>query len=157
MGQRIQFFTAITAIVIVIGLAAPAAASNEGNRNTSLQNIVQEAQKMLQPFARQRNLTVTVEASGNVAVEAAEVERTRERVLNMLANAIALSPENNTVVVKLSKTQELSVFIGNDQVAISTERDIRDQAGNFFKVRSTAARGTELSTRFVNVTLSRVP
>lgn len=151
MGPRVQIFAVVA--VIIIGLAAPAAASNDTTQSTSLQGIVQEAQKLLQPFARQRNLTIKVEMPGTCPVAANESERMRERVINLIANGIALSPENNTVVVKLSPAQELSVWIGNDQVAQSVDRDIRDQAGNFFKVRSLAGKGTELTTRFVTPAL----
>ena len=152
MGPRIQIF-AVT-IILAMALAAPAAAAMEANQAPTLQNIVQEAHRLLQPFARQRNLTIVVEASGNSPIAAPDAERMRERVINLLANGIALSPENNQVVVKLSPSRELSVWIGNDQVATSVDRDIRDQAGNFFKVRSTAGKGTELSTRFVSFALS---
>ena len=116
---------------------------------TTLQGLVRDAHQMFAPVANMRHLEVRCDLPGSNLLSSSEVEKARERVINLLANAVAMASENSRIQVRLApESQELIVFIGNEKTERTLERNVQDQCGNSFRMRSLSGRGTELLIRF---------
>lgn len=142
---------------VLVGLVAPlvittlllesaisAAAAPAPYIPPSMQTVLRDAVSQLAPYAKLRHIAVDVQVRGDSVINPAKLDTTRERVINLLANSIALAPENRHLQVTLTP-DTLSVWITNKNVPVSVDRDVRDPHGNAFRLRSIVGQGTELS------------
>lgn len=139
-----RLFTVVFMTAILTALTRPALAAAEPSN--TLEGLVKQAAVQIAPFAAQRGLAVVVEAPGVTPVNAHERATMRERFVNLLANAVALSPGGNRVRVSVD-ADGVSVWVDDRAQAWTVDRRVQDAAGNRFRVRSIAGQGVEISAR----------
>ncbi len=143
MEPRIRVFIGI--VLAAFAIAVPALA----DAPTSVQAVVRDARTLLQPVIEHRHLQVELRVPPEATIGSEDPELAKERVINLLANALAIAPEGGRISVECdSATRSFTVRIANDRVQQTMERTITDQVGNVFTVRSVAGSGTQLTLRF---------
>lgn len=151
MSTRIRVLASIA--VLLIGLSRPVSASP-----TTLQEVVRDAQQMLASVALQRAVHMRADLDGATPLANQDPALLQERVLNLLANAMAMAPTGSEVRLRLDPTtRQLDVWVGNQEVRLDTDREVRDPAGNTFRLRTKSGCGTELSTRLNEAGLGKLP
>lgn len=126
---------------VLLGLFVAPARAGE----ITVEGVVGEALGMLQPVVAQRDLHVAVPAEGATRV-VGDARRARDRVLNLLANALAFAPNGARIEVRVEK-QSLVVRVSNASSVVDTDRSLRDSAGNEFRLRTVTGVGSELTAR----------
>lgn len=140
MQSPLRVFAVVT--VILAGLAIPANAAPSSA--DTLEAVVVRTVDQLRPFAEQRGVRFIVEAKGQTVISEAETELAKDRIVNLVANAVAMAPTGSTVNVLLGD-DALRVWFENAAETWTVDRNVEDSTGNAFRIQSFAGRGTELS------------
>lgn len=149
MSARLRTLTVVA--VILAGMAIPSNAAPQPTN--TLEAMVSQTLVQLQPIAQQRGVTFIVEAPGATSISGAEMVLAQDRIVNLLANAIAMAPTDTTVNVSVTP-DDLRVWFTNQGETYTVERNVEDSTGNAFIVRSVAGQGTELSFSFDRTVVS---
>lgn len=154
--MRTIALTLATAALLFLGRPAQAAAIEDApNAGATYQQVVREAREMLAPVAQQRHVRIHLDVQGSSAVAGDLSNRTRDKVLNLLANAIAVAPANSELTVRFDPTSyKVCVKVANRAEALSTSRDVVDPSGNAFHIDTVAGLGTELNTSLADLPLA---
>ena len=148
----------LTALTLLVARPAHAASIEDGIAGgATYQQVIREAQEMLAPAATQRNQTFSLDLNGYSAMAADAADPLRNRVLNLLANALAVAPAQSHIVVHFNpQAYQLSVSVHNAGIAVSTNREVVDPQGNAFRVTTTAGVGAELQASLLEGGLTAV-
>lgn len=149
MSARLRALVVVA--VILCGMAIPSSAAPQPTN--TLEAIVSQTLVQLQPIAQQRGVTFIVEAPGATPISGAEMVLAQDRIVNLIANAVAMAPANTAVNVSVT-ADHLRVWFSNQGETFSVERNVEDSSGNAFHVRSVAGEGTELSFSFDRTVVS---
>ena len=153
--RRILVIT-LTALTLLAGRPTYAAATEDYIAGgATYQQVVREAHSMLAPMALQRGQSFTLSLDGSSAVAADLAEHTRERVINLMANAMASAPSGSRIQVRFNpQTYQLVVTVRNHGEALSTSRDVVDPLGHTFHLTTTAGEGAELEASLLHAPLT---
>ncbi|MBM3462666.1 MAG: hypothetical protein FJX76_11245 [Armatimonadetes bacterium] len=128
--------TLLGLIAVLTLLAVPATAAEP-----TVSDLVREASAMLQPAAAQHKVALKVTTEGH-APTVGTADILRERVVNLLANAVAIAPSGSIVCVTL-REERLVIHVKNPAVRVTADREVCDSTGTYFLVRSIASVGTD--------------
>jgi len=160
MGQRVAIAASTVALMLCLANATALAAPSHDAPlpMTTIQALLVEAQQILQPVINQHHLAFRLQATGRTPIDASQAESVRERVLNLVANAVAMAPEKTEVTVTLDpEASALTIWVGDQRVALTLDREVRDCIGSTFHLRSQQGKGTWLSEHLLDVRVGQAP
>jgi hypothetical protein len=127
-------------------------ASNEA----SFQQLVRDANEMLFPVAKQQHVQVKLALHGSNAVATETADRTRNRIVNLMANALVTAPSGSTVVASFDpQSYTLTIEVRNKSTLTSTRRDIVDSTGGVFHLTTLAGQGSRLEASLLDAPLTQ--
>lgn len=143
MFARRYSWVAVT--VIFAWMTIPAFSSAQAQRQThGPHGAVVRAAEELRPYALGRHVGLSVHAAASPSMDELSDEALHDRVVNLLANAIAMAVGGYDLDVTVSATR-ICVWVPNPTLNFSVDRTVRDIQGHTFMLRSVAGRGSELS------------
>lgn len=122
----------------------------------SYQQLVRDASQMLTTVAQQQDVRIQLALHGSNAVATEARDRVRERIVNLVANALVSAPKHSVLKVTLdADTYTLRVEVPNQGTAMTTQRDIVDGVGGVFHLNSKQGVGVSLEASLQDAPLTR--
>lgn len=107
----------------------------------SIDEILDEAQLVMQPLARQRDIRLQFEEANPPVLAFFDKERVIRVLTNLIGNAIKFSPKHGKVVVKVRSNQQFVNISVADSGPIIPEKKMAEVFDNFWQARKTADQG----------------
>ncbi|MFO8143955.1 MAG: PAS domain-containing sensor histidine kinase [Dehalococcoidales bacterium] len=109
----------------------------------SLLEIVKDSAEELESLARDKGMTIQIEAPTKIAQLFGSAARIQQVVENLISNAIKYSDSGDVIVKVSEKSNEVKVEVIDSGTGISS-KDLTHVFDDFFRAKATAQRGTGL-------------
>lgn len=104
-------------------------------------DLLEEAQFMLQPMAKQRGMTLQFDTVNPSVMAFVDRERVMRVLANVIGNAIKFGPKHSRINVKVKADQQFATILVADTGPGIPENQLGNLFENFWQARSTSSQG----------------